>query len=124
MTAVARLLRTLALPIALVGMVLGGVQGASCQMHGLGAMQAQGPRAAHHAHGATHGDGDGGACHCTCIGDCTAPLPAATLPTAITVRVAVLAAEPARLPEAKPEWSTPREPDRLLPFPNGPPTAV
>jgi hypothetical protein len=128
MTAVARLLRSIALPIALLGMVLGGVQSASCEMHGLGAMQAQAPSAAGHAHGAahgaSHGQHDAGDCCCTCIGDCAAPLPAATVPTTITIRVAETAAEPRRLPEAQLEWSAPSEPDRLLPFANGPPTAV
>jgi hypothetical protein len=128
MTAVVRLLRTLAFPIALLGMVLGGVQSASCQMHGLGAMHAQAPSAAAHAHGATHGGSQGrhdaGDCHCTCIGDCTAPLTAASVPTTITQRVFETAAEPLRLPDAEPEWSSPGEPDRLLPFANGPPTAV
>jgi hypothetical protein len=126
MTAVARLLRTLTLPIALLGMVLGGVHGVSCQMHGLGAMHVQASSAAGHthAHGASHGHDDAGECHCTCIGDCTAPLPTATVPTTITIRVAETAAEPRRMPDAEPEWSRPWEPDRLLPFANGPPTAV
>ena len=124
MTAVARLLRTLAMPIAFLGMVLGTVQSASCQMHGLGAMHAQAPSAAGHEHGGSHQHHDPGECDCTCIGDCTAPLPAATVPSAITVRVAALAAEPRRLPDAEPEWSPPTEPDRLLPFANGPPTVV
>jgi hypothetical protein len=124
MTAVARLLRTIAFPIALLGMMLGGVQSASCQMHGLGAMHAQAPTTGGHEHGGSHGQHDAGDCHCTCIGDCTAPLPAATVPTTITIRVAEAPAEPHRLPDAVPEWSPPSEPDRLLPFANGPPTTV
>jgi hypothetical protein len=125
MTTVARLFRTLAMPIALLGMVLGGVQSASCQMHGLGAMHAQAAAAGGHDHGGSHGHRhDAGDCCCTCIGDCAAPLHAATVPTAITVRVAVLAAEPSRLPDAVPAWSPPSAPDRLLPFATGPPTAV
>jgi hypothetical protein len=139
MTAPLRLLRTLVLPLALVGMMaLGSVQSISCDMHGLGAMQAKGAHShsgvGYRSHTSAHEtataprhehsparDSSGGDCCCTCIGDCTAPAQTATVPTTPTLRVALVAAEPHRLPDAEPEQSLPTEPDRLLPFANGPP---
>lgn len=138
MIALVRSVHSLVLALALLGaMVFGSVRQGGCSMHGLGAAgQAHGPAhgAAAHAHHAASGverahghdapaDGDGhGPCHCTCIGDCTAPAQTATVPVTPTMRVALVVAEPHRLPDAEPDALPPTEPDRLLPFANGPPT--
>jgi hypothetical protein len=86
---------------------------------------------AHHGvahHGvAHHGDGnqdaDGG-CHCTCIGDCSAAVALPTAPSAPTLRVALVAAAPSRPLDIEPARPTSPEPDRLLPFANGPPATA
>ena len=122
--------------LALLSMVmLDGVQSASCEMHGLGAtgMHAVvdegagdmvGTGAATHEHGAPANDTDMPGCDCTCIGACTMVAPLATPPTAVTVRVALVAPQPRRDLEREPAVALPREPDRLLPFANGPPPSA
>jgi hypothetical protein len=140
MLAAVRLLRSAAIPIALLAtMAFGSVRSAACEMHGMaparsaqrGTMQtgatheASTSMASHDGaqdHRPAHGHEHGGDCCCTCLGDCTAAVPTATAPTSVTVLVAVVTAEPRRIPDAEPEAAPPPEPDRLLPFPNGPPT--
>src|SRR5688500_4833421 len=105
----------------LSGVLLGGVQGASCAMHGLGAAQADmmahmmaGGSMAGHAGMAGHesmtghesmagmahegGPTSGGEHHgcCSCIGARTMVAPLATAPTAATLLVALVAPEPGR----------------------------
>ena len=126
---------TALLIIALLSAVLlGGVQDAACAMHGLGALRADTPPAiaqtAHHdAHAprmshesGRHSHRDGG-CDCTCIGACTMAGPVATAPTAVTLRVGLVAPAP-RVPlDREPARTPPVAPDRLLPFGNGPPVS-
>jgi len=122
----------------------GNAQSLACDMHGMGAMV--GVRATdgaapagmtHHQPGAHHGvahhgvahhgdgnqDADGG-CHCTCIGDCSAAVALPTAPSAPTLRVALVAAAPSRPLDIEPARPTSPEPDRLLPFANGPPATA
>lgn len=120
-------------------MLLDGVQSASCETHGFGAagmhvMVAEGAGsmaatgAATHEHGAAHGapakDADMSGCDCTCIGACTMVAPLAAAPTAVTLRVALVAPQPHRDLDREPVIALPREPDRLLPFANGPPESA
>ena len=126
---------TALLIIALLSAVLlGGVQDAACAMHGLGASRADTAPAitktAHHdAHAprkshesGRHSHRDGG-CDCTCIGACTMAAPVAIAPTAVTLRVGLVAPEP-RVPlDREPAHTPPAAPDRLLPFGNGPPAS-
>ena len=126
---------TALLIIALLSAVLlGGVQDAACAMHGLGASRADTAPAitktAHHdAHAprkshesGRHSHRDGG-CDCTCIGACTMVAPVAIAPTAVTLRVGLVAPEP-RVPlDREPARTPPAAPDRLLPFGNGPPAS-
>ena len=130
--------RAALLVIALLSAVLlGGVRDLACETHGLGTMRSSAvdvggavataahamPDMAHGTGGHSHG-GDGGDCACTCVGACTTVAPVAVAPAASTVRIAVVAAIPARLLDAGPQQPLPREPDRLLPFANGPPAPV
>ena len=130
-----RLLRSAALFLALLSaVVFGNVQEAACEMHGLGAMTSHAV-AGHHAGARTdatdaagahrHGGSDGGergdAGSCCCIGACTAAVTVAGAPTAPTLLVAFVAAEPSRVFDARSAQAAPPEPDRLLPFANGPP---
>jgi len=115
-------------------MLLDGVQSASCAMHGSGAasvhvmtegaghVAATGTAA--HEHGAPAKDADMPGCDCTCIGACTMVAPLATAPTSVTLRVALVAAQPQRDLDREPVIAIPREPDRLLPFANGPPESA
>ena len=129
--------RAAILLVALLSAVLlGGVQSASCEMHGLGAARSDGVEQAAmsgHAHeGSTasplsddhdHAAGEGG-CDCSCIGDCRMVAPLATAPAAATIRVALVAPEPSRQIDAEPTRAPPPTPDRLLPFANGPPVSA
>jgi hypothetical protein len=128
-------LRAVILLLALLSAVgLGDAQRMTCAMHGgvmAGTMvrgassgaDARMPTAGMHArhHGESHHQ-DSHGCDCTCIGDCSASAPVATLPSATTIRVATIAAQPrleldARHADAPPPASA----DRRLPFANGPP---
>ena len=112
-------------------MLLDGVQSAACEMHGMGKMgahagMADGVGAAEsmdHHHGAPTHDSQAPGCDCTCIGSCTMVAPLADTPTAVTLRVALVAPQPHRALDREPADSPPREPDRLLPFANGPPAS-
>jgi hypothetical protein len=120
--------------LALLSQVgFGNAQSLACDMHGMGAMV--GDRATdgaapagmtHHQPGAHHGGGnqDAGGCHCTCIGDCSAAVALPTAPSAPTLRVALVAAAPSRPLDIEPARPTSPEPDRLLPFANGPPATA
>lgn len=135
--------------VALLSTVLlGGAQGASCAMHGLGAAQTDmmshtmsGGLAGHtgmagHTGVAGHdgvtgmshegGPTNGGEHHgcCSCIGACTMVAPLATAPTAATLLVALVVPEPGRPIETEPRRPPSAEPDRLLPFANGPPSTA
>lgn len=124
--------------IALLSAVLlGGVQEASCAMHGLGAARsaATSMAAAVHASHADHasamshesGHDSQGAqhsgCDCSCIGDCTMAAPLATPPAVATLRVALVDPAPRRTLDIEPALAPPAEPDGLLPFANGPPAS-
>jgi hypothetical protein len=116
--------------------VLGVGQEATCAMHG-GLAAGSVARGAHQHHAAArvamtaheHGRHERGSsqqdshgCDCTCIGDCTATAPVATLPAATTVRVATIAAQSAVEPDARSaDAPPPASADRRLPFANGPP---
>jgi len=132
----------------LSAVLLGGAQGMSCELHGLGggvqAAATAGQAMASHAMGghamAGHAEmagmagmshesgstdaGDHGGCGCTCIGDCTMVAPLANAPFATTLLVALVAPEPVRALDAEPRRSPHVEPDRLLPFANGPPASA
>jgi hypothetical protein len=122
--------------LALLSMVmLDGVQSASCEMHGLGAAGARagvvegagimvGSGAAAHEHGAPMDDTRMPGCDCSCIGACTVVAPLAVTPTFVTLRVALVAPQPRRDVNREPAIALPREPDRLLPFANGPPATA
>jgi hypothetical protein len=120
--------------VALLSVVLlGSVQGASCQMHGLGAPQAEmtaGHTMASHAGmaGMSHDAGSSEPAEhhgcCTCIDDCTMAAPLASAPSAVTVLVALVVPEPSRPADAEPPRPPGAEPDRLLPFANGPPLSL
>jgi hypothetical protein len=126
---------TLMLVALLSAVLLGGVQEASCAMHGLGAARSEeaAPAGTTHAHHASampheggqhsHGAGDSG-CDCSCIGACTMAAPAATPPAVVTLRVALSEPEPRRPLDLEPALAPPVEPDRLLPFANGPPASA
>ena len=140
MTAASRFLRTLAMPLALFGaMVFGSIWQAACSMHGVGVQSRDStstslakvdsaPAPDGHAH-LPHGhdapqedDDESSACHCTCLGDCTAGQ-VATLPSETTLRIAAVVAKPRGLLD---EWrSVPLRPTapHFLPFANGPPDA-
>jgi hypothetical protein len=115
--------------------MLGGVQEASCAMHGLGAARSgtaelasmthpnHAPAMSHESRQHSHGAGDSG-CDCTCIGACTMAAPLATPPVVATLRVALTEPEPRRPLDIEPAHAPPAEPDRLLPFANGPPASA
>jgi hypothetical protein len=140
--------------LALLSQVgFGNAQSLRCDMHGMGAMThggaahdmaagdvAAGDMAAGHLtagdmvaggmthhHPATHqGDSskDDHRCDCSCIGDCSAGVVPPTAPSATTVRVALVVATPRRPLDIEPTRPTSPEPDRLLPFANGPPATA
>ena len=121
--------------VALLSVVLlGSVQGTSCRMHGLDAAQAataaDDPMAGHagmagmsHHEGTTSEPGGHHGC-CTCIGDCTMVAPLASAPSAAIVLVALVVPAPSRPVDAEPPRAPGIEPDRLLPFANGPPPST
>jgi hypothetical protein len=126
---------TLMLVALLSAALLGGVQEASCAMHGLGAARSEGAAPAgmthtHHAstmshEGGQHSQSSGGSgCECSCIGACTMAAPVATPPAVVTLRIALSEPEPRRPLDLEPALAPPVEPDRLLPFPNGPPASA
>jgi hypothetical protein len=120
--------------LALLSMILlDGVQQAACDVHGLGKASAHGSMASGsmdashgmtHQHGAPAHDSSAPDCDCTCIGTCTTVAPLAATPSAVTVRVALVAPQPQRALDREPDSSPPREPDKLLPFANGPPASA
>jgi len=120
--------------LALLSQVgFGNAQSFRCDMHGMGAMMGggmdHGMTAAgmmRHAPASHHGDGsqDPHGCDCTCIGDCSAAVALPTAPSVPTVRVALVAAAPRRPLDIEPARPTSPEPDRLLPFANGPPATA
>ena len=128
--------RAALLLLALLSMVsLGGAQSVSCEMHGLGASHGiatddtvkavhAGMAGMSHDSGQTGGANEHGDCHCSCIGDCSIVAPLATAPVATTIRVALVTPEPRRPIVAEPTRAPPPEPDRLLPFANGPPASA
>jgi hypothetical protein len=118
----------------LSAVVLGGVQEASCAMHGLGAARGDGVATAgvvhaDHASAMAHAGGEGSqnadhpGCDCTCIGDCSMVAPLATPPSVATLRVALSDPAPRRPLDIAPALPVPSEPDGLLPFANGPPAS-
>ena len=106
-------------------------------MHGLGAAQVgaatvRSVPASHVAHARkishdrgrhSHDDGAHG-CDCSCIGACTMTAPLATAPAAVMVQMALVEPEPRVPADVEPAHSPAREPDRLLPFANGPPASA
>ena len=126
-----RLLRAAPLLIALLSAVLlGGVQEASCEIHGPGAARADAAMTGHGsaAAGAHHGargapDGGDAGCDCSCIGACAMSAPLATPPAAVTLSIARVLPEPSRPIDRAPDHAPAREVNRLLPFANGPPAA-
>jgi hypothetical protein len=119
----------------LSAVMLGGVQEASCAMHGMGAARATGVALAdtghadHSAQGAAaHGSGHDSQsehhCDCTCTGDCTMVAPLATPPSVATLRVALIDPAPRRPLDLEPALPPLAEPDGLLPFANGPPASL
>jgi hypothetical protein len=127
-------LRGVLVLLALLSQVgFGNAQGLRCDMHGMGAMlgdrTTSGAMAGGmmHHQSATHRDGgskDAHGCDCTCIGDCSAAIALPTAPSATTVRVALVVATPRRPLDIEPARPTSPEPDRLLPFANGPPATA
>jgi hypothetical protein len=132
------------LVIALMSAVLlGGAQEASCAMHGRGAARTSAApvaaaghampahATAHHVAAETsppsgghrHGHSHSG-CDCSCIGACTMSAPLASPPAVVTLHIALVEPQPRRPLDTEPTQSPPREPDRLLPFANGPPAAT
>jgi hypothetical protein len=119
----------------LSAVLLGGVQEASCAMHGLGAARSDGGASAGimhaghtsamaHAGGAGSQDADHPGCDCSCIGDCSMVAPLATPPSVATLRVALIDPAPRRQLDIEPALPAPAEPDGLLPFPKGPPASA
>jgi hypothetical protein len=119
----------------LSAVLLGGVQEASCAMHGLGAARSEGVATAGmmhagHASAMAHAGGDGSqdadhpGCDCTCIGQCSMVAPLATPPAVATLRVALIDPAPRRPLDIEPAHPAPAEPDGLLPFANGPPASA
>jgi hypothetical protein len=125
-------LRGVLVLLALLSQVgFGNAQSLQCSMHGLGAMQtehasaASAPTAMHHsATHESHNGTDSDACHCTCIGDCSAAISLPAAPMAATLRVALVIAQPRRSLDAAPARPALPEPERLLPFGNGPPATT
>jgi len=124
-----RLRGVLVLLALLIQVGFGNAESLRCDMHGMGAMIATGGAETggmmHHA-GAHHGDGSQhtSGCHCTCIGDCSAAVALPTAPSAPTLRIALVVATPSRPLDLEPARPTSPEPDRLLPFANGPPATA
>lgn len=118
--------------LALLSQVgFGNAQSLRCDMHGMGALVAASKDAPaggmmHHQPASHHDNGSKGTdgCHCICIGDCSAAVALPTAPTAPTVRIALRAAAPSRPLDIEPARPTSPEPDRLLPFANGPPATA
>ena len=119
----------------LSAVVLGGVQEASCAMHGLGVVRGAGAATAgvnhaDHASAMSHGSehhsqrAEHSGCDCSCIGDCTMVAPLATPPSVATLRVALIDPAPRRPIDIEPALAPPAEPDGLLPFANGPPASL
>ena len=127
--------RAALLVIALFSVVLlGGLQDMACEAHGLGTMHSRTvdagapagrtgdamPGMSHDAGDQSSDEGENG-CSCTCLGDCTLAAPLAAPPAASTLRVAIADAQPRHPVDTAPDYTPSREPDRLLPFANGPP---
>ena len=119
--------------LALLSQVgFGNAESLRCDMHGLGAMMGDGAThgamagGMHHQPASHQGDGskDAHGCDCTCIGDCSATVALPTAPRAPTLHVALVAATPLRPLDIEPARPTSPEPDRLLPFANGPPATA
>jgi hypothetical protein len=119
--------------LALLSQVgFGNAESLRCDMHGLGAMMGDGAThgamagGMHHQPASHQGGGskDAHGCDCTCIGDCSAAVALPTAPRAPTLHVALVAATPLRPLDIEPARPTSPEPDRLLPFANGPPATA
>jgi len=127
-------LRGVLVLLALLSQVgFGNAQSLQCDMHGLGAMRGGHTIASataapmemqHPATHRSHGDTGTDACHCTCIGDCSAAVSLPAAPIAATLRVTLVVAQPRRSPDAAPTRPTLPELERLLPFANGPPATA
>jgi len=124
-------LRGVLVLLALLSQVgFGNAESLRCDMHGMGAMMAGGGANAggmmHHQPATHQGDSnqDAHGCDCTCIGDCSAAVALPTAPSVTTLRVAIVAATPSRPLDIEPARPTSPEPDRLLPFANGPPATA
>jgi hypothetical protein len=125
-------LRGVLVLLALLSQVgFGNAQSLACDMHGMGALM--GDRATHgamaggtmhHQPATDQGNGSKGGCDCTCIGDCSAAVALPTAPSATTLRVAFIVPTPHRPLGIEPARPTSPEPDRLLPFANGPPATA
>ena len=61
------------------------------------------------------------ACHCSCIGDGSAAVVAAILPTTLTLRVATIEAQPRHVVTVQTSETPTTSAERRLPFANGPP---
>ena len=131
--------RVVLMLVALLSAVLlGGVQEASCAMHGLGAASGAGATMAtarhagrerhssviSHASGHDSQGAEHSGCDCSCIGDCSMVAPLATPPSVATLRVALIDPAPRRQLDIEPALPAPAEPDGLLPFANGPPASA
>ena len=107
--------------------MLGNAREAACEMHGLGAMRTSTSVASHHAAGHSVAPSSGhqhegtDAHSCCCIDECSAAVTVATAPTTPTLIVALVAAQPRRVFDERSAQTAPPEPERLLPFANGPP---
>lgn len=121
--------------LALLSQVgFGNAESLRCDMHGMGALMGDGATHAamagdgmmHHQPATHQHHGGKGAhgCDCTCIGDCSAAVVLPTAPSATTLHVALVAATPRRSLDIEPARPTSPEPDRLLPFANGPPATA
>jgi hypothetical protein len=129
MPTIARLSRAAALLLALLSVVvLGNAREAACEMHGLGGMRAPSEAVVHH--GSDHaspattppaGHHHAGGQECCCIDECSPSIAVATAPVTPTLLVAFVAAQPRRVFDERSAQTAPPEPDRLLPFANGPP---
>lgn len=115
--------------VLLLAMGAGSAGRASCAMHGMGSMTSHvmpshdsgmpgHAMTHHHGQGSSHNEhGDA----CCCGGECSGVAQVASIPLAATVRVAMVVATPVSAFEPGDHRSPPAEPDRLLPFANGPP---
>jgi hypothetical protein len=127
-----RLLRGSLLFALVMSVAFGNAASASCEMHGLGALRAGDPAMSRGAMSMGHGDAEShrhgrtdGApsddCACSCSGDCIGARVPGVVPAAPTVRVSVAAPRPVRALDVGAQRPRIAEPDRLLPFANGPP---